>query len=372
MGIAIAIVVLGCLVFFHELGHFVVAKLCGVGIIRFSLGFGPVVVKKVVGNTEYAISLIPLGGYVKMVNEVPDAQAILQMSGLTETHRFDRKPVWQRALIVIAGPAANIVLAMVLLTASYAWYGIPTLTTRVGEVMENTPAARAGILKGDVIFSAAVADENPHYQALKTFEDFQKFIAMAKDQEILLRVARTCPEKAACDITNVIRVRPEQIKGTNMFGEPVMRYIIGIVPAEPVFERNSLRALVEGPLETWQFSLLTAKGIGKLVTGSFSKESIAGPIGIVDFTSTASKAGGLRAVLWVAMILSINLGVFNMLPVPPLDGGHLPWLVGELVLGRPVSVRIRSTVSNIGAFLLIAFILFACYNDIVRLFTKLK
>jgi len=367
MGIAIAIAVLCFLILIHEFGHFIMAKLFGIGIIRFSLGFGPVLIKRVIGKTEYAISAIPLGGYVQMVGEELNTESDVRESGFKKENRFDLKPIWQRALIVIAGPAANIAMAATLFTASYAWYGIPVLTTKVGSVVENSPAEKAGIKKGNYIVAGRISGDQKTHRVFQTFQDLQFFVEKSKGHVIELFINPNQEMRESV----VVRLQPKQIEDKNVFGEPVVRYMIGIIPSEPLLLYNPLHALKLGPQETYKFSSITVIGIYKLFTGSLSKDAISGPIGIVNITSDAKKRGGLQAVLMLAAIISISLGILNILPIPPLDGGHLPWLFGEFLLGRPVDIRIRILINNLGTALLIALIIFACYNDIARMFVQM-
>jgi len=372
-----AIIVLGLLIFVHELGHFLLAKLMGVSVEKFSLGFGPKLIGKKIGETEYMISAFPLGGYVKMFGEGgfveggeahhPPTEDETPAEGkapetpreLTEEERsrsFSHKPPLARIAIVIAGPAFNLLFAWLIFIVLFM-VGVPTITAKVGEVLADKPAARAGILKGDVV---TAIDGKPIHQ----WEEISGAIAKAKGSPINITVKRG---SQALDYT----VTPEIREGKSLFGETVKRPAIGIAAAgEVITESHSpVQALIKGSGYTWKMIDLTIMSLVKMVQRVVPLDSIGGPIMIVKMAGETAQAGGTSFLSFVAL-LSVNLGVLNLLPVPVLDGGHLFFFFWELVFRRPVSQKAREYAQQIGLMLLLGLMLLAFYNDIIRYFVS--
>jgi len=350
MGIMIvsAIVVLGVLIFVHELGHFLVAKWGGVGVEKFSLGFGPKLVGFRRGETEYLISAFPLGGYVKMVGESDEQE----LSPEEQRKSFLGKPPLLRIAIVAAGPLSNLLFAWFLVILVHL-IGLPSVTPRIGEVLPGKPADRAGIRKGDIV---RAIDGVP----VERWEDIAALISRSEGKMIQLRVARGDGE-----IT--VSLVPEMREGKNLFGEPVRHPVIGIVSGrEVVTERFPLhRAIVRGTDKTVEIIRVTILSLVKLIERVIPLDTVGGPIMIAKMAGEQAQQGGVSFLLFMAL-LSINLGILNLLPVPVLDGGHLFFYSWEVIFRKPVSMRAREIAQQVGLFLLISLMILAFYNDIMR------
>ena len=346
-----AIVVLGVLIFVHELGHFILAKLFGVGVEKFSLGFGPKLVGWKNGETEYLISAFPLGGYVKMVGEGEDAE----LSEEDKIRSFQGKRPLQRIAIVAAGPVFNLVFACLIFIIVFM-IGVPVPTTKIGEIMKDKPAARAGLLTNDVILSVNGND-------VKRWDDFARAIAESKGKPVDLRVKR------GSQIIS-FHIVPESYTGKNLFGESVTSPVIGVRSSEETFtERFSpLEAIQKGSIQTWKVIEVTVLSIVKLIERAIPLETIGGPIMIAKMAGQQATAGAVSFLAFMAL-LSVNLGVLNLLPVPILDGGHLFFYVWEFIFRRPVSKKTREVAQQIGLVLLIGLMVLAFYNDIAKYLT---
>jgi regulator of sigma E protease len=342
------IVVLGVLIFIHELGHFIFAKLFKVGVEKFSLGFGPKVFGKKVGETEYLVSAFPLGGYVKMVGENPDGE----LSPDDKARSFAEKAPLQRIIIVAAGPVFNLLLAYFIFIAVFM-VGVPSVTTKVGEVIEGKPAGRAGIKAGDLITSV-------NGKPLSRWDVFAKTIAESKGAPLTIQVMRGA-------IPFVFVVTPESRTVKNLLGDTVTSPMIGVVASgETVIDRfGPVEALVKGSVQTWNVIDLTVLSLVRLVQRAIPLDTIGGPIMIAKMAGQQAAAGGVSFLAFMAL-LSINLGILNLLPVPVLDGGHLFFYIWELVFRKPVSIKTREIAQQIGLMLLISLMVLAFYNDIAR------
>ena len=352
MSILFAIIALGALIFIHELGHFIFAKTFGVGVEKFSLGFGPKLFGKKVGDTEYLISALPLGGYVKMVGEGEGDEFVI---GDADRERsFAEKAPLKRIAIVAAGPVFNLLFAWVLFMVIFLM-GVPSVTTKVGEVMPGKPAARAGMLAGDQITAV-------NGQAVTRWEDFAKIIAQGKLAPLAIEVRRG---QATLKFTMV----PESRTSKNLLGETVTQPIVGVVAAgDSVIEHFPPgEAIQRGSAQCWSVIKLTVLSMVKLIERAIPLDNIGGPIMIVKMAGQQAAAGGVNFLAFVAL-LSVNLGVLNLLPVPILDGGHLAFFVIELLIGRPVSKKTREVAQQVGLVLLISLMMLAFYNDIARMF----
>ncbi len=349
-----AIVLLGVLIFIHELGHFIVAKISGVGVLKFSLGFGPKVLGKKVGETEYLLSAIPLGGYVKMIGEGPEDEEEISEEDLSKS--FSHKPLTKRTSIVLAGPLSNILFAVVLLSAIYMG-GVPLLTTEVGDVVEGTPAQKSGIQEGDQI--TAINGEE-----LSLWEDLTKIIHRSNGEELLIKLKRD-------DSYYHVLIRPEIFTDKNIFGEEVETYKIGITASEKFITKryNPFIAVVKGFQQTWWFTKLMGITIVKLIDRTVPADTIGGPILIVQMAGKQAQAGLMNFLFFMAL-LSINLGIINLLPIPILDGGHLFFFFLEAIMRRPLSIRKREVAQQIGLGIIILLMVFIFYNDLHRIFTQ--
>ncbi|HEY5513423.1 MAG TPA: RIP metalloprotease RseP [Geomonas sp.] len=349
MSILFAIIALGALIFIHELGHFIFAKTFGVGVEKFSLGFGPKIFGMKVGETEYLLSALPLGGYVKMVGEGDDAE----LSEEDRSRSFADKSPLKRIAIVAAGPVFNLLFAWVIFVVIFL-AGVPTVTTKIGEVVAGKPAARAGMLKGDQITAV-------NGKAVKRWEDFAKIIQEGKLAPLEIEARRG-------QATQKFTMVPESRTSKNLLGDTVTQPVVGVVAAgETVIDHFPPgEAIVRGSTQCWSVIKLTALSLVRLVERAIPLDSIGGPIMIVKMAGQQAAAGGVNFLAFVAL-LSVNLGVLNLLPVPILDGGHLAFFLIELVIGRPVSKRAREIAQQVGLVLLISLMLLAFYNDIARM-----
>jgi regulator of sigma E protease len=345
------IIVLGVLIFFHELGHFLVARLMGVGVEKFSLGFGPKLVGKMIGITEYRISAIPLGGYVKMVGESPDSELDPSEIPISFTH----KHVFKRILIVAAGPLFNILLAVIIFFGIFQISGLLILKPGIGEVNEGTPAYRAGLKKDDLVVSIDGTD-------ISSWEDMANAIMASKGKTLEISVLRE-------DTILTKNVTPEVKQFKNIFNEDVDRYVIGITASGEVLKKdlNFFQALSESFIQTYQITTLTIKGVVKLFQGTVSPKTLGGPIMIAQMAGQQAKEGVVNLIFFIALI-SINLAILNFLPIPVLDGGHLLFFFIEAVKGSPVSVKVREISQQAGIFVLILLMIYVFYNDIARVF----
>jgi regulator of sigma E protease len=345
------VIVLGVLIFFHELGHFLVARLLGVGVETFSLGFGPKIFGKKIGITDYRISAIPLGGYVKMVGEQPDADLDPADIPLSFTH----KHVFKRILIVAAGPFFNILLALIIFYGIFQISGLLILKPSIGEVNEGTPAYRTGLKKGDMVVSIDGVN-------ISSWEDMAKMITTSKGKTLSLSVLRGNSKRTA-DVT------PEPKIFKNIFNEDIERYVIGVTASGDFFTKdlNLFQALSQSFIQTYQITALTIKGVVKLFQGTVSPKTLGGPIMIAQMAGQEARAGAINLIFFIALI-SINLAILNFLPIPVLDGGHLLFFFVEAVTGRPVSIKIREIAQQAGIFVLILLMIYVFYNDIARVF----
>lgn len=353
-GIAVFAVFLGILISVHEWGHFITAKLCGVQVDEFAIGFGPRLFSKFYNGTNYLIKLFPLGGYVKMAG---DERA--KCTG--KPGEFFSRPVGQRALIVINGPVVNFVLAYVCLYVVFL-FGYPEISPRVGELMKDYPGQEAGLLAGDRIVTI-------NGREVDSWSTLQKLVGESAEEKIELAVERN---GLVLDKTLVPRVE----ESANIFGERVQRRLIGIVPSEEII---SLRF---GPVASagkageklWYFTALTYKALFKMVTGSMSaKESVGGPVFIFMIVKNAAEAG-LTHFIFLLGVISLNLAIFNLLPVIPLDGGHLFLFGLEKIRGKPLPEKVDACISNVGVSLIVLLALFIFYIDFERigLFDKIR
>ncbi len=349
------IVVLGILVLFHEFGHFIVAKLFNVGVEKFSIGFGPRLFGRKIGKTDYMVSAIPLGGYVKMTGEDPEKEVAYEDIPLSFAH----KHVFKRILIVAAGPFFNFLLAVIIFAGIFYFSGIPVLRPVVGDINENGSAFNAGIEKGDSITS--VNDIN-----VRTWQDMADLIGESKGEEIRISAIRD-----GYPLSFTLKAEPQSVKNT--FGEDITRYIIGIT-AGNIFDKkkpNPFKAITESVGYTINVAKLTVTGIGKLVSGALSAKEmgLGGPIMIAQIAGDQAKRGVLDLIFFIA-ILSINLAVLNLLPIPILDGGHLLIFSIEIIIRRPVDRKIKQNASKIGFCLLSMLTIYVFYSDIVRIFSE--
>ncbi|MBF0202739.1 MAG: RIP metalloprotease RseP [Desulfamplus sp.] len=346
------VIVLGILVFFHELGHFLVARFFGVGVETFSLGFGPKIYKRKVGLTEYCISLIPLGGYVKMVGEEPKETIAPKDIELS----FSQKTLFQKSMIVAAGPLFNFFLAFLIFYIIAQFSGLYILKPVVGGVGENTPAHAAGILADDIIQSV-------QGKPVKSWDELVDIIGNGTGMPLEIIVLRK-------EAVVSVMVTPELKIVKNLFGEDQNKYMIGISAKSGEIEHiplNPFQAIAEGVKQTWEISSLTIISVVKIFQGTVSTDTLGGPIMIAQMAGQQAKAGIVNLAFFIAM-LSINLGIINLFPVPVLDGGHLFFFGIEAITGKATSDKVREKANQVGIALLVALMVFVFYNDIIRIF----
>lgn len=346
------VVVIGVLIFIHELGHFLLARLFGMGVRVFSLGFGPKLLSFTGGQTEYRVCAVPLGGYVQLVAQ--DSEDDETTEGFPPETWFVRRPSWQRMLVVAAGPVFNLVLACALYSGLYYANGRFETPAAVGEVVQTGAAARAGIQTGDVV---TAVDGAP----ILYFRELQAKVEGSGGRPLRLDLRRGQEQLA-------LTVTPDMLGQKNIFGEDVSKPVLGVRSTKesvniPMGLSQSLR---EGLAQTWEITAVTGQIFWKLVAGVVPVSTIGGPIMIAELVGKQSEQGLAHLVSLTAMI-SVNLAILNLLPIPVLDGGHILFFALETVLRRPVPEKIRVLTTKAGFVLLMALMLMATANDILRL-----
>lgn len=342
--------ILGLLIIVHEFGHFILAKRAGVRVEEFSLGFGPRLLNKRIGVTDYNLNAIPLGGYVKLAGESRESY-----NGNSD--EYLSKSVFQRCLIIFFGPLLNYALGFLFFWLIF-FAGYPALTTRVGGLIEGLGAKSAGIQAGDRIMAVDSA-------SVKSWEDLQEAIQRRKTQEkVSLSILRDSEERT-------IEVKLGQQEVSDVFGKKRAMALLGITPFQ-----DEVIKVRHGFIESFFLSgdkvldltLLTYKSIFMLASGRLSmRESVTGPLGIFYITSKAASVG-IIAVLHLIALLSISLAIFNLLPLPVLDGGHILLLAVEKIRGRKLSVKAERVIMQTGLALIISLTVLVTYNDLVRFF----
>jgi len=344
------IILLGVLIFVHEFGHFIVAKAAGVKVLKFSLGFPPAMIKRTWGETDYMLSWVPLGGYVKLLGEDPESDEEVPPE---EIHRsFTSKPLYARAAIIAAGPVFNYLLAVVLLCSGYLM-GLPVLASEIGTVVENSPAAIAGVDKGDLI---TAVDGKP----IQRWDEMRSAIEQNAGKNVTLTVDR---QGKVLDL----KVMPQLSDQKDFFGRPLGR--IGVTPSGTKVSLGVIGAISEGVRFTGHLTWLVVETVVKLLKGEVSAKALSGPITIVQ-ASGESLRQGLFSFLFLMSFISINLAIINLLPVPILDGGHLMFFLVEAIIRRPVTGRVRQVATQLGLLFIIFLMVLVFYNDISRIATQ--
>lgn len=352
------VVVLGVLVFVHELGHFLFAKLFGVKVLKFSVGFGNKIVSKKWGETEYLLSAFPLGGYVKMFGE---HQGEGEISSEEQPRSFSHKPVWQRFGIVAGGPVFNILFAVFLFIAMFFFAGLPepVETTTIGKIAPDSAAEQAGLMVGDTILSI-------NDQDTLSWGEVSDLIKESGGNEVTLIV-----ERGGARVT--IKAVPAMQKVKNLFGEEVgERFMLGITRSEGLVYKDAtlLEAVKAGCIQTWNLTYLTIMGIIKIFERVIPASELGGPIRIAEIAGQQLEAGWMN-LLYFMGLLSVNLGILNLLPIPVLDGGHLVFLTIEGIRRKPLSDWAMEASQKVGIFLLASLMIFVFYNDILRIVQRL-
>jgi regulator of sigma E protease len=346
--------ILTVIVFFHELGHYYVARWNGVRVDVFSIGFGP----ELFGwndrsGTRWKVSLLPLGGYVKMFGESDESNG--DDRELTPQERavsFHYKSVGQRVAIVSAGPVANFVLAIVVLTGLFATTGEPFTPAEIGAVQPGSAAEAAGFRPGDRFTAIGGA-------RIERFEDVQRVVRSSPGQELVVTVRRG-------DETMDIRVVPERQELVDRFGNRSEIGLLGVSRTGNEFVRHDpLTAAVRAVAETWEISLYTLRAVGQIIAGTRGSDELGGPVRIAQMSGQVAEIG-IASVFWFLAVLSINLGLINLFPVPMLDGGHLLFYGIEALRGRPASDRVMEISFRVGLGLVVALFLFVTVQDLMR------
>lgn len=355
--------VLTVVVFFHELGHFLVARWCGVRVDTFSIGFGP----EIYGfddrrGTRWRLSWIPLGGYVKFhgddsVASTPDSEAIARMAPEEQRTSFHAKPLWQRAAVVAAGPIANFLLAIVIFAAIFSTTGRFVTPAKVDAINPGSAAEAAGFVPGDLVVSI-------NGSPIGSFADMQRIVSVNPGVPLEFVVERDGTEIRLTAI-------PELRQVEDRFGNTQRIGLLGIQrsaqPDEVSQVRYSVPAAVwEGTKETWFVIDRTVSYLAGVIVGREAADQLGGPIRIAEMSGEVAKLGFL-ALLNLTAILSISIGFLNLLPIPMLDGGHLLFYAIEALRGRPLSERAMDIGFRVGLALVLMLMLFATWNDIVNL-----
>jgi regulator of sigma E protease len=348
--VAAFVVVLGVLVFFHELGHYLAARWRGVYVETFSIGFGRTIASWYDRlGTEWRISWLPLGGFVKMHGqERPEDVSEEVRASWKPGRTFHEKSVLSRAIIVAAGPAANFLLAMVLFAGLFVAVGRPVTSPVIGEVLPNGAAAKAGLLANDRIVDIAG-------QPIKSFEDIQRIITAHPVESLNVTVQRDGTDK---DVTVVTESR--EVNGRRIG-------LLGIRGGAVDYQPQSIpEALWGGVMQTWAVTTDTFGGLAQMITGQRGTDELGGPLRIAQLSGQVAQLGVSNLVSFIA-VLSVNLGLINLFPIPVLDGGHLLFYLVEAVRGRPLPQRAQEYSFRAGIAVLGGLFIFATWNDLTHI-----
>ncbi|MCS7280904.1 MAG: RIP metalloprotease RseP [Desulfobacterota bacterium] len=345
------LVTLSILIFVHEVGHFVVARLAGIKVITFSIGFGKKLIRWKRGETEYAISLFPLGGYVKLLGESPDEP--LKEDDIPRSYIHKRPIV--KLFVAFSGPLANFIFAFLVFFTLLST-GYKVLSTKVGKVEKSYPAHEVGIEAGDRIVEI-------DGKKVEEWGELTAILAAKKEGEsVNIKVMRK-------DSIKEFTVTPKVVEGKNIFGERVKRKVIGIVASDEYIMKREpiLSAIEKGVTQTVNLTALTLMGIWKLIRGVISPSEIGGPLMIMDVAGKQAKEGK-RNFLYFLGLISVNLAIINLLPIPVLDGGYIVLHLVEMVSRRRISTRWIEVSQRIGIGLLVGIMALAFFNDVMRFF----
>lgn len=348
------LIILSVVVFVHEYGHYWVARRNGVRVETFSIGFG----RELFGfndthGTRWKFSLVPLGGYVKMLGDADETSARPDAATANLHESFPAKSVWQRMAIVAAGPAANFIFAIVVLSLLFVFSGRPFTPAVVGEVTPDSPAAAAELMPEDRI---TAVDGNP----VESFENLQ---AMVRDQA---EVPLTFTIERDGDVFDVT-VTPALREIEDRFGNTHRVGLVGISRTGVEFRRsNPAMAFFEATGETVRMVTATLGALGEMIVGSRGTEELGGPLRIAQMSGTIAQ-DGLVPAIWFTAILSINLGLINLFPIPMLDGGHIVLYTIEAARGRPLGERSQEMAFRVGLAMVLTLMIFATWNDLVQM-----
>ncbi|HBK86570.1 MAG TPA: RIP metalloprotease RseP [Firmicutes bacterium] len=338
MTFLMAVVMIGVLVFAHELGHFLAAKANGILVLEFAVGMGPILFTRQFGETRYSLRLLPIGGFARMAGEDQDDDNNL----IPDSRRYDKKPIYARALVSIAGPLTNFLVAILIFAVVFMFVGVPSSEPLIGVVAPDWPAAEAGLLAGDRIVSISGV-------AVGSWQDIQAEITARPDQVLDLVL-----ERAGEQVSLQVAPRTDTESG---------RPQIGIGPSIDRF--SFLGSISMGLQETVWFTKQIVELLVNMVTGKIPAEG-AGPIGMIVMVGQVAATGFIN-LLTFAAIISIQLGLFNLLPIPALDGSRLVFFAIEAVRGKPIDPEKENFVHFLGFVLLMAFMVLITFKDLQRL-----
>ena len=352
------LVILTVLVFVHEMGHYLIARRNGVRVEVFSIGFGPEIFGWTDrGKTRWKFSLIPLGGYVKMFGDADAASArvdgaVSTLSDEEKAEAFPYKRLSQRAWIVAGGPLANFLFAIVALAGLFIFVGQPFTPAVVGEVVADSAAQEAGFQPEDRVVEI-------NGWGIDSFEDLQRIVSLSPGEQLQVQVERD---------GNIVplQVTPRVVEVTDGFGNVNRIGRLGIMRSGVDYiKRDPLSALYWATEETWSLTMTTLKAVGQIISGSRSTEELGGPLRIAKMSGQVAETG-IVAVVWFMAVLSINLGLINLFPIPMLDGGHLLFYAIEALRGKPLGIKAQEYGLRIGLALVLGLMIFATWNDIVH------
>lgn len=350
------ILVISIVVFIHEFGHFYFARLFGVRVEKFSIGFGrPIFKWRDAKKTEWQISAIPMGGYVKMYGDsnpasAPDSKKLAKMTKAQKSASFHHKPRWQKSIVIAAGPAFNYFSAILITAFLLYSQGMIILTPKISSVLPNTPAAEVGLMQGDVI---------THLNGIRitNFLELKDVLAMNRGTPLDLRVVR---DNKVFD-TQLTPVKTEISDG---LGKYISAYSIGITATDiQVKKLGVLESLKYGTYKVYELNLMMVQGISQMISGERGGDEISGPIKIAQYSAKSLEAG-LYGFLSFLVMISVNLGLVNLLPIPLLDGGHLAVYAVEGVIRRPIGEKTMQKVHIIGFMIIILLMVYGIGNDI--------
>lgn len=356
------VLILSVIVFIHEFGHYLAARLCGVKVEVFSIGFG----REIFGlydraGTRWKFSILPFGGYVKMFGDAgaastPDEDRAEQMSEAERRVSFHHKALWQKALVVVAGPAANFLLTIAILTFFLYTSGMRSTEPVIGEVMPDTPAAEAGLQAGDRILRVDGAD-------IEVFGDIPRHIITNLGTPVMLEIERAGQRMK-------LEIVPIEYEDTDALGNPVKRPLIGIrSPELKTEDLNVLQAVGSAVTQTYELCVTSLHFLAQMISGQRSPEELKGPIGIAELSGQVTQSGDntgetFRMILWFIAMLSANLGLINLLPIPLLDGGHLAYYAIEAARGKPLAQKFQEYGFKLGFLIIASLMAFTLFNDL--------
>ena len=359
------VVVLGILVFVHELGHFAVARMCGVKVDVFSIGFG----KELWGRrdkqgTYWKIAAVPLGGYCQFLGDDDASSAgdgkASELSEEEKKFTFQYQSPAKKLVIALAGPVSNYLFAILIFAGIFFFLGKINFPPVVGEVFENSAAAKAGIVANDRILTI-------NGNKIDSFDDIRKEVELTVGNEVVVELLRDGRE-----IRLQFPLIEMEVPEAN--GEMTKRPMLGVKSVNVIeldHEKLSLpQSLKEAFLEAWNVTEATLRGVGQMITGKRSGEEIGGIIRIAEMSGDISKQNGILDLVVFMALLSINLGLINLFPIPVLDGGHIVIYLAEIAVGKEINTQIKDALFKVGFSLIIALMIFATWNDFVRLFHR--